>query len=270
MMPAIESPGAILAHQGIPARLPLAPPPGLEKQGPSLVVGQSDASPMADGPLRGNHPKCPSLPFNFAAEYLSRIDPKEPSSNRISSGVPSGQAVWASDWPEGTTSVMIKNIPNRYTTEELLQELVVKGFACAFDFFYLPIDFETKRNKGYCFVNLHTEDLALQFREVFTAQKLERYKTQKVPEVSAATTQGFDANVLKYLQQQSNRIQNPWFKPMIFVPSHVEGQPWSCLPLSMETLPPRLRSQAKMTRRRKAERDPMGDDREFMKVGVCV
>ena len=52
-----------------------------------------------------------------------------------------------------------------------------------FDFFYLPIDFETKRNKarecqkkpstfrpslseqGYCFLNLHTQELARRFRQ---------------------------------------------------------------------------------------------------------
>ena len=28
--------------------------------------------------LRGNHPKCPSLPFNFAAEYLSRANSQDP------------------------------------------------------------------------------------------------------------------------------------------------------------------------------------------------
>lgn len=40
---------------------------------------------------------------------------------------------------DGRTTVMVKNIPNKYSQETLLQEFSVK-FENKFDFFYLPID----------------------------------------------------------------------------------------------------------------------------------
>ena len=52
----------------------------------------------------------------------------------------------ASLFREGQTTVMLRNIPNRYTCEELLCEVMTAGFDHMFDFFYLPMDFKTKRN----------------------------------------------------------------------------------------------------------------------------
>ena len=63
----------------------------------------------------------------------------------------------------------MRNIPSRYTTGELLNEIVQHGFGGTIDFFYLPTaDFCTKRNKGYCFVNLRTSELASDFKRAFS------------------------------------------------------------------------------------------------------
>lgn len=40
---------------------------------------------------------------------------------------------------DGRTTVMVKNIPNKYTQEMLLEEFTV-NYENKFDFFYLPID----------------------------------------------------------------------------------------------------------------------------------
>lgn len=119
-------------------------------------------------------------------------------------------------WPEPGTTVMLRNIPNRYTAEELLAEMLSEGFEDTFDFFYLPIDFRTKRNRGYAFINFHSSDLTKRFVMSFHHWQLTRYTTQKVLEVAPALTQGFDANVAQYIKKDSQRIQNPWFRPMIF------------------------------------------------------
>ncbi|CAE8632271.1 unnamed protein product [Polarella glacialis] len=122
----------------------------------------------------------------------------------------------AEPWPENATTVMLRNIPNRYTAEELLAEMLAVGFQDGFDFFYLPIDFHTKRNRGYCFINFVSAGLAKGFLEAFHQQRLTRYTTQKILEVAPALTQGFDANVAQYVRKDAQRIQNPWFRPMIF------------------------------------------------------
>jgi len=158
-----------------------------------------------------------------------------PTASVFHRGVPEEQ------WPAGVTSVMLRNIPNRYTPEELLHDLIERGFEGAFDFFYLPTDFATKKNKGYGFVNLLDSGLALALRDAFHGHQLTRYVTQKVLELTPATTQGFEGNAIKYLKHQAGRVQNPWFKPMIFVKGDSEDARDVCLPLAEENLPAWLR-----------------------------
>jgi len=51
------------------------------------------------------------------------------------------------------TTLMIKNIPNKYT-QKMLLAAVDEQFKGTYDFFYLPIDFKNKCNVGYAFINM--------------------------------------------------------------------------------------------------------------------
>jgi hypothetical protein len=126
-------------------------------------------------------------------------------------------------WPKEATTVMLRNIPNRYTAEEVLAEMLAVGFEGLFDFFYLPIDFTTKRNRGYSFINFREAAEAWRFVQAFHGERLTRYATQKILEVSPALTQGFEANVTQYVRKDAQRIQNPWFRPMIFADIFADG-----------------------------------------------
>jgi len=119
-------------------------------------------------------------------------------------------------WPDSITTVMIRNIPVRYTAEELLAELLKEGFQGTFDFFYLPIDFKTKCNRGYGFVNFRQAADCRRFAGIFNNWRLSRYASKKVLEITAAITQGFEANVAQYARKDAQRVKNEWFKPMIF------------------------------------------------------
>ncbi|CAJ1334531.1 unnamed protein product [Effrenium voratum] len=116
----------------------------------------------------------------------------------------------------GMTTVMVKNISNRFNCEEVLCEIVAAGFEGSFDFFYLPIDFSTKRNRGYCFLNFKTHLDAQRFVLRFHGQKLRRYTTKKILEIAPATTQGLDANMKYFKGKDGPRVKNQWFRPMVF------------------------------------------------------
>ena len=63
------------------------------------------------------------------------------------------------------TTVMLRNIPNRYSQAGLLKEIDAAGFKGSYDFFYLPMDTKNRTNVGYAFINfLSTEERGCQTR----------------------------------------------------------------------------------------------------------
>jgi len=119
-------------------------------------------------------------------------------------------------WLEADTTVMLRNIPNRYTVEEIVAELKAKNFEGLFDFIYLPIDFQLKKNKGYAFINFNCPRTRTRFVSVFDRCALTRYATRKILRVDPAVNQGFEENMAKYSTKDAARITNEWFRPMIF------------------------------------------------------
>lgn len=117
------------------------------------------------------------------------------------------------EWEATTTTIMMRNIPNQYGARELLNELWRRGFGRCLDFFYLPIDFTTKKNKGYAFINLIDAESARQFRADFDKNLMTVYRSRPV-EVSASVTQGFVANVEWYLRRRVRPL-NPWARPLL-------------------------------------------------------
>jgi protein phosphatase 1 regulatory subunit 42 len=68
------------------------------------------------------------------------------------------------------TTLMVKNIPNKYTQKMLLAS-VEEHFKGMFDFFYLPIDFKNKCNVGYAFINIIKPAYIVAFVERFHNRK---------------------------------------------------------------------------------------------------
>jgi len=104
-----------------------------------------------------------------------------------------------------TTTVMMRNLPNKYTQHLLLTDMNEAGFSGTFDFLYLPIDTETNANRGYAFVNFAQPGLAWMFKQAYEGQSMPRFNSDKVVSVFAATLQGFDANFQHYANSRVNR-----------------------------------------------------------------
>merc|ERR1719221_40019 len=97
------------------------------------------------------------------------------------------------EWAAVTT-VMMRNIPNRYTQLMLLEEISSAGFAGTFDFLYLPIDPETSANKGYVFINFVNPVQAWRFRTAYEGEQMQRFNSSKFVSICPATLQGLEAN----------------------------------------------------------------------------
>merc|ERR1719199_1230300 len=99
------------------------------------------------------------------------------------------------------TTVMLKNIPFKYSRTGLCEELAAAGFGYCVDFLYMPMDSSTGQNLGHAFVNVRTKDALRDFTEAFdgVAAKscLPRFASTKVCAVVIAEVQGRDANMKK-------------------------------------------------------------------------
>lgn len=104
-----------------------------------------------------------------------------------------------------TTTVMMRNLANKYSQRLLLAEINESGFIGTFDFLYLPIDTETNANKGYAFINFSEPGFAWMFKQAYEGRRMQRFNSDKVVSVFAATLQGFDANYAHYASSRVNR-----------------------------------------------------------------
>jgi len=100
---------------------------------------------------------------------------------------------------EWRTTVMIRNMPNNYTRDMLLELVDEMGFAGAYDFAYLPIDFQSQAGLGYAFLNFATvADAQLCF------DRFEGFSDWKVPSEKVCTvtwsspTQGLEQHIERY------------------------------------------------------------------------
>jgi len=92
---------------------------------------------------------------------------------------------------------MLRNIPQRYNREMLIEDMNARGFAGAYDFFYLPIDFSTTHSVGYAFINFISEAELARFKSVYVGLKLSE-DSPKVCEICDAKVQGKAKNVEFY------------------------------------------------------------------------
>ena len=89
---------------------------------------------------------------------------------------------------EKRTTVMIRNVPIKYTIKVLEKEL--EYFYGKFDCLYIPFDYENGGNKGYAFLNLINPYHVLLFYEVFQGKCWSYFESKKICELNFANFQG--------------------------------------------------------------------------------
>jgi hypothetical protein len=116
------------------------------------------------------------------------------------------------------TTVMLRNIPNSYSQNMLLQLLDEHGFGGFYNFVYLPMDFRNGVNLGYAFVNLTQHTKALDFMHAFEGLASWTVDSGKVCEVSwAHPHQGLVEHVERYRNSPVMHPRMPdEYEPMVF------------------------------------------------------
>ncbi|XP_015880158.3 protein MEI2-like 2 isoform X1 [Ziziphus jujuba] len=120
---------------------------------------------------------------------------------------------------DNRTTLMIKNIPNKYTSKMLLAA-IDENLRGTYDFLYLPIDFKNKCNVGYAFINMVSPSHIIPFYKAFNGKKWEKFNSEKVASLAYARIQG-KAALVTHFQNSSLMNEDKRCRPILF---HSEGQ----------------------------------------------
>eukprot|EP00747_Dinoflagellata_sp_TGD_P196290 gnl/TRDRNA2_/TRDRNA2_66189_c0_seq1.p1 gnl/TRDRNA2_/TRDRNA2_66189_c0~~gnl/TRDRNA2_/TRDRNA2_66189_c0_seq1.p1 ORF type:complete len:262 (+),score=61.78 gnl/TRDRNA2_/TRDRNA2_66189_c0_seq1:119-787(+) len=130
----------------------------------------------------------------------------------------------------GYTTVMLRNIPNRYS-RDLLVDVLNVNYQGNFDFVYLPIDFNSGCNVGYAFINFSTpaarQSFMAEFHGKVAKEVLPGFGSDKTCQVTYARVQGRDANMEnlcddKFVKKLSGRPE----RQPLFINDHGEAIPF--------------------------------------------
>ncbi|OAD07557.1 hypothetical protein MUCCIDRAFT_125237, partial [Mucor lusitanicus CBS 277.49] len=100
------------------------------------------------------------------------------------------------------TTFMIRNIPNKYT-QQMLIDYVNATHERKYDFLYLRIDFQNKCNVGYAFINFIDPKDAIEFARDRVGKKWQSlFKSDKKCDLSYANIQGKQALIKKFQNSQ--------------------------------------------------------------------
>ncbi|RAL45264.1 hypothetical protein DM860_014674 [Cuscuta australis] len=114
---------------------------------------------------------------------------------------------------DSRTTLMIKNIPNKYTSKMLLAA-IDETHKSSYDFLYLPIDFKNKCNVGYAFINMVSPQSIISFYEIFNGKRWEKFNSEKVASLAYARIQG-KAALVAHFQNSSLMNEDKWCRPIL-------------------------------------------------------
>ncbi|KAK1403240.1 RRM domain-containing protein [Heracleum sosnowskyi] len=139
-------------------------------------------------------------------------------------------SILLSNCSDPRTTVMIKNIPNKYSQKLLLNMLDNHCIHCneqiadgddqplsSYDFVYLPIDFVNKCNVGYGFVNMTSPEATLRLYKSFHLQNWEVFNSRKICQVTYARLQGVEA-LKEHFKSSKFPCDAEEYMPVVFSP----------------------------------------------------
>ncbi|CAH8388663.1 unnamed protein product [Eruca vesicaria subsp. sativa] len=134
------------------------------------------------------------------------------------------------------TTLMIKNIPNKYSQKLLLNMLdnhcihINEAITqesdenkahhqpfSSYDFVYLPMDFNNKCNVGYGFVNMTSPEAAWRLYKAFHLQRWEVFNSRKICQITYARVQGLE-DLKEHFKSAKFPCEAELYLPVVFSP----------------------------------------------------
>ncbi|KAL8162399.1 hypothetical protein V2J09_013888 [Rumex salicifolius] len=197
------------------------------------VPGYSDnQSVIFDSHPEKQRPACRSIPAVMRRELPPRLQTRASSSKlkfwRRKSGnlAPEPEKAEVADFPFGnSTTVMVRNIPNRLRQTELVRLLAEHcseknksaPSKSEFDLVYLPVDFTRLGNKGYAFVNFTTVAGAAGLYHAWNHLGWQDFTTKKTRLITSAAIQGKE-NLKAHLERSLFECDTDAYLAVEFTP----------------------------------------------------
>lgn len=136
------------------------------------------------------------------SEKLARLQ-QEKKSKKQKVVLPAKESEW---------TLLLRHLPLDLTPDALIAEL--QPFLGSVDFFYLPTNFETKKNLGYAFVNFNDKRVVEAFKAFWLQTGIA--ESEELP-VQDARVQGYAANVDRFRSSSVMAVLSQDLKPRVFV-----------------------------------------------------
>jgi len=98
----------------------------------------------------------------------------------------------------GYTTVMMQQIPFKYTQSQLIEEINKAGFDGKYDFLYLPNQ-KKHGNRGFGFINFLCAEFAEEFYWKYHGQKFNNYDISSTLTLTPAGVQGFEQSATRFV-----------------------------------------------------------------------
>jgi len=112
--------------------------------------------------------------------------------------------------PLGVTTLMVRNIPRRFTPEKLLEVWPVDG---SYNLLHVPFNFQKQHRAGVAFINMVSHEAAVEFAAKWHGRKLANGGGIKRLDIGVAEVQGFEGNLRNL---KGSKIKNDIFLPIAF------------------------------------------------------
>lgn len=137
-----------------------------------------------------------------ASIQVGDVDGSLPSI-QIEKSLPRRKTLWP--LPLGATTLVVRNVPGRYTKEMLLEEWPAEPLL---NLLHLPINKQEQRRSGYAFVNFVSPEAALHFQaKVHGSYPLR--SPGKYFDVRSAKVQGFEATLMQITIERLSYAELP-------------------------------------------------------------
>ncbi|CAI2372822.1 unnamed protein product [Moneuplotes crassus] len=190
--------------QPLPRSLPSSTPPQDKNLAPKPINSLSKLKNQLQKPLvlskPSHNPRYPHTgPKKHSTAPRPKFPPKKPKNakNNYKDCRISLKAIRSGT--DTRSSIMLKNIPNKYDQKSLLKELDLTT-ENKIDFFYLPIDFKNHCNKGFAVINFREYTDIIDFYEEWEGRQWGKFNSKKIAALAYFTKQNKDELASHFLK----------------------------------------------------------------------